>query len=342
MDAEEKNRNETLSRIAADLFVTSKGGEDLSAKIRRLRDEIKKVIESKETIFGKFRELVESFREIIPDERQRYYAAIKALSTTSKLSHQEIIKAVNNQLEELKILEKGLLNAGPNSRDELKSMESKSQEMRDEIVKLREKIGRLESEEKEILSSLAARKKETDVVEKAVGELFKDIGSEITAVKNKIDEFATGSPSFQPIASREAVKSDSFFSEGKGEGREIFPEPSAPQNSEWQKKCPMCGGRMDFYMQDGMWRCYSCAFEEPVKDGAQESSGEKEKKTERTETIKPLSVADSLFDPAPPSRSSSNKPTSKKKTCPACGKKMYWYQEEKVWRCSSCEYERGL
>ena len=62
MSAEEKNRNEILSRIVADLFVKSKGGEELSSKIRRLRDEIKKVIESEDTIFGKFRELVASFR----------------------------------------------------------------------------------------------------------------------------------------------------------------------------------------------------------------------------------------------------------------------------------------
>ncbi len=111
MGAEEKNRNEILSRIAADLFVKTKGGEELSSKIHRLRDEIKKIIESEDTIFGKFHGLVESFREIIPDEKQRYNAAIKALSTTSKVSRQDIAKAVNNQLEELKILEKGLLSA---------------------------------------------------------------------------------------------------------------------------------------------------------------------------------------------------------------------------------------
>ena len=116
MGAEEKNMNEILSQIVADLFVKSKGGEELSSEIHRLRDEIKKVIESEDAIFGKFRGLLESFREIIPEEKQRYNAAIKALSTTSKLSRQEIVKAVNNQLEELKILEKGLMPALPGAR----------------------------------------------------------------------------------------------------------------------------------------------------------------------------------------------------------------------------------
>ena len=193
MGVKEKNSNENLSRIAADLFVNSKGGEELSSKIHRLRDEIKKVIESEDAIFGKFRELLESFEEIIPEEKQRYHAAIKALSTTSKLSRQEIVKAVNNQLEELKILEKGLMPALPGWRDELKVMEARSQEMKDEIAKLREKIARLESEEEGILIGMAAREKEMELVEKAMRELFTDIGAEITYIKNKVEEFTAQS-----------------------------------------------------------------------------------------------------------------------------------------------------
>ena len=184
MGAEEKNRNEILSRIVADLFAKSKGSEELSSEIHRLRDEIKKVIESENTIFGKFRALVESFREIIPEENQRYNAAIKALSTTSNLSRQEIVKAVNNQLEELKILEKVLMPAV--RQDELKIMEAKAREMREEISKLREIIGRLESEEKEILNGMAAREKGMELISKAVGELFTDIAAEITYINKKV------------------------------------------------------------------------------------------------------------------------------------------------------------
>jgi hypothetical protein len=80
--ADEKNRIEILSRLVADLSVKSTSGNDLTSKINRLRGEIKKVIDHEDTIFGKFRGLVESFREIIPDEKQRYHAAIKAMSAT--------------------------------------------------------------------------------------------------------------------------------------------------------------------------------------------------------------------------------------------------------------------
>ncbi|MCK9418436.1 MAG: hypothetical protein M0R70_03540 [Nitrospirae bacterium] len=261
MGVEKKNRNEILSRIAADLFVKTRGGEELSSKIERLRDEVKKVIEGKDTIFGKFSELMASFEEIIPEEKQRYNAAIKALSTTSKLSRQEIVKAVNDQFEELKILEKGLLP--PGWRDEFKAMETRSREMRDEISKLRDKIGRLESEEKGILSSMAAREKEMELVEKAVGEIFTDIGAEITTIKNRIEEFTAESAASEPIPPRDPMKSTIPGEKKKGGGKKSeISESSAPQDTELQKKCPMCGGRMDFSLHEGIWQCYSCAYEE--------------------------------------------------------------------------------
>jgi len=353
--AEEKNRNEILSRIVADLSVKSKDGEELSSKIHRLRDEIKKVIENEDTIFGKISGLVESFREIIPEEKQRYNAALKALSATSKLSQQEIIKAVNNQLGELKILEKGLLSALPGWRDELKATEAKSREMRDEISKLRERIGRLESEEKEILNGMAAREKEMERVEKAVGEIFADIGSDITYTKKRVEEFTAESAATQPIPPRDSI----FPSEKKsGEQKSIIPEPSAQKDTEFQKKCPMCGGRMDFNIQGESWICYSCAYE-LKKDGV---PGKSEKKSEHKDAFEITPTSESIFDLAIPTLSSREyrepikepiqgsiqgssqhkKPSPKKKTCPACRKKMNWYEEESAWRCPFCEYERRI
>jgi ribosomal protein L37AE/L43A len=349
--------NEILTRIVADLFVKSKGGEELSSKINRLRDEINKVIESEDTIFGKFRGLVESFREIIPEEKQRYNAAIKALSTTSKLSRQEIVKAVNNQLEELNILEKGL--TAPHGRNELKAMEAKSQEMRGEISKLREKLVLLESEEKGILNNMAAREKEMELVEKAVGELFTDIRTEITYIKKKVEESTAESAASQPIPHRDFTKSDISSEEKRGgEQKSEIRESSAPQETEWQKKCPMCGGQMNFHIMEKMWMCYSCAYEESKKSEAQ---GKSEEKSEHTEAPKPTPVSEPISDPSPPfavpladmssndhqkskkiSSPSNNQPSSKKKACPVCHKKMDWHPMEKAWRCPSCEYERRI
>ena len=405
--------NEILPRIVADLFEKSKGGEELSSTIQRLRDEIKKVIESEDTIFGKFRKLVESFREIIPEEKQRYNAAIQALSTTAKVSRQDIVKAVINQLEELKILEKGLLGTPSGWYDELKVMEAKSREMRDEISKLRERIGRLESEEKEILKSMAAREKEMGFVEKAVGELFTDIAAEITYINKKVQEFTAENAVSKPSPPMDTIKI-SIPSEENGSGNQKIEiressarqdtelqkkcpmcggrmnfhinekmwkcyscaheelkeekrsgeqkseirEFSAPQDTEWQKKCPMCGGRMNFHINEQTWKCYSCAFEESNEDEVQDKS---EEKRENTNVPKSTPGAELTFDPSPPfavplssltsnenqeskkeSSPSNNQPSTKKKACPVCHKKMQWYKTEKAWRCPFCEYERRI
>jgi ribosomal protein L37AE/L43A len=345
---DEKNRSEILSRILADLFVKSKEGEGLSSKIQHLRDELKKVIESEDTIFGKFRGLVESFREIIPDEKQRYHAAIQALSTTSKLNQQEIVKAVNDQIEELKILEKGLMPALPGWRDEFKLMEVRSREMRDEISRLREKIEQLEREEKGILTDMASREKEMELVEKAVGKLFTDLGAEITSIKKKVEEFTAENAASQPTPAREAINKSDIFPEGKGGGerKSEIPGPPAPQDEGWQRKCPMCGGRMDFYAQEEMWQCYSCAYEaerEPADapqppPASKPGSGASPLRAAHTGSLS----SNENQEPRKGSSLSINQPSSKKKTCPVCRKKMDWYQEEKTWRCPFCGYERSI
>jgi len=316
MGAEEKSRNEILSRLAADLFVQSKGGAELSSKIHHLRDELKKAIESEDTIFGKFLGLVESFREIIPDEKQRYKAAIKALSTTSKVSRQDIVTAVNNQLEELKILEKVLFSAPSGWRDDLKVMETKSREMREEISKLREKIVLLESEQKELLTSMATREKDMELVSKTVGELFKEITAEITSINKKVAEVTAESTASQPSMPRDSVKIDIPRQEegGSGQKSEIL-EPSAMKDTELQKRCPMCGGRMDLNIGERKWKCYSCAYEELQKE---EKGG-----SEQNEIPEPSAPQD----------------TEWQKKCPMCGGRMDFYMDEKKWICFSCAFD---
>ncbi len=333
MGAEEKNRNEVLSRVIADLSMKSKQGNDLSSDIHRLRDAIRKVIENEDTVFGKFRGLVESFRGIIPEEKQRYNAAIMALSATSKLGRQEIITGFNNQLEELKILEKGLIAAFPGWHNELKAMEAKTREMRDEISKLREKIGRLEREEKEILNGMAAREKEMELVEKTVGQLFVDIGAEIASVKKKVEDFTVESAASQPAAPGVSIKSDIPGKEAAAVEQENETlEYTAPQETGLQKKCPMCGGQMNFHMREQVWMCYSCAYEELPED-----------KDTDTSKLAPASDPTNVHqEPNKESLAINNLPSSKKKTCPVCRKKMNWYQTEKAWRCSFCQYERKI
>jgi len=366
--------DKNLSQIVAELFARSTGSEDLSSRIHRIHGEIKKVIESEEAVYGKFRGLLESLREVIPDEKQRYNAALKALFTTSKLSRQEIIKAISGQIEELKILEKGLLPAQQGWRDELKAMEARSRELKNEVSKLREKLAQLESEEKAILTGMAAREKELEGAEKTVRELFASIGAEIAALQKKVEELTAESPAAQPgpsAAQRVApkapvespaaqpspsasqptppkapVKSDAPSEKKEGGEKKIVIQTASPaEETKWQKKCPMCGGPLNLLELENMWQCYTCAYEEPTTGEGQVAGG-----TMNAPTCSPASSLDessaSFSDDDEGSKKGSSSfdthTATKKKTCPACRKKMFWYPKEKAWRCPNCQYERRI
>jgi len=323
MGAEETNRKEILTRIAADLFAKSKGGEELSARISRLRAVIVKVIESEDTLFGKFRGLVESFREIIPEEKQRYSAAIKALSTTSKVSQQDIVKAITDQLEEIKILEKVLFSAPVGWRDELTVMQARSKELKDEIVKQRENLTRLESEEQEIANGLATRDKEVELVSKAVEGLFTDITAEINAINKKVAEATAISAAPAPIPPKAPAKTDvPVQQKAVVEQKNEILEPSRPPHTDSQKACPMCGGRMDYYSSEKKWMCFSCAFEELKEEKA---SGEKTDNEQKSESLEPSASLDAQYQ----------------KKCPMCGGRMDYYSNDKKWMCFSCAFEES-
>jgi ribosomal protein L37AE/L43A len=307
--------NERLSRLIASLLAQAKGGEELSSGISRIRAVIKKVIEGEDTIFGKLHALVESLRDVIPEEKQRYHVAIKALSTTSKLSRHEIAAAIDNQLEELKILEKLLISALPSGAGQLKALEAKSQKMRDEISRLREKTAQLEQEEKDIASSMRGR--ETAALEKALREVFTDIGAVITSIKKKVEEQHGELAAQQPIPDME-IKID-FNEQKQGGGQKTMTGQISSHNAaKPQKTCPMCGGQMSFALTRNRWQCFSCAYEEWGKDEVQRGDRE-------------LNV-DTIFpEPAPASEP--------KQKCRMCGGRVDYYLAEKKWQCFSCGFE---
>ena len=316
--AEENHMNNNLSQIVAELFARSQGSEEVSSYILRLRDEIKKVTEREEAIYGKFRGLLESFREVIPDEKQRYHAAIKALSSTSKLSQLEIVKAIGSQLEELKILEKSLLSPLPGWHVELKAMEARAKEKSDEISKLREQIARLETEEEGIRKGKDAREKIMELAEQEMKELFTDIGTEITSIKKKAEEFSAESEAVQPVPQKAPAISDvPVVKKGGSEQNIEINAAPAPQDTEFEKKCPMCGGRMNLHTTENLWMCYSCAYEEANKE-----PGVGKQKSEIRETSAP-------------------RDTQRQKKCPMCGGRMDFFGNERMWQCYSCAFEES-
>jgi ribosomal protein L37AE/L43A len=325
----------------SDLFVKAKesGGLD----IVRLRDEIRKEIEAEDAILGKFLGLVESFQDIISEEKLRYNAAIKALSKTSGISRQNILEATDNQLEELKILEKDVMSTLPDFRKDLKTLESKSKEIKNEIAQLREKIGQLEKEEQEILDGMAGRERDMKAVEETVEKLFTDIGSEITGIRKKIEEFAAEKAPPQPIEPPVVESHKREEEKGGIEEESKIEWTSEPQETEGVRRCSMCGGQMDFNMQYGMWMCYACGHEEPATDdteGASELTAAAELAAAAEQKPAPVASEPSAVPLA--ATPSVKRPLSRKKPCPVCRKQMDWNEEEKTWRCLFCNYERRV
>ena len=345
--------NEDLSQIVADLQAQVKKGEDLSPGISRVRSAIKSVIEGN-TIFGRFQALVESFREVIPEKKQRYQVAITALSTTSKLSRQEIANAINDQLDELKILEKLLMPALPRP-DELKATEARSHERRNEISRLREKIAQLEKEEINITNSMAGQENETAVIEKALREVFTDMRAEIASVKKEVEQQSVESAVQPPIPVAD-IKTDIAMekpSSGqisitgqlpphndtkpqKADADAIFPE-STPISEP--KKCRMCGGRMDYYLTEKKWQCFSCAHEEPEKNEVQNKNRELS-----ADEIFPRStpVSELKQDGEKVARRTTPEPATGSELtqkCTMCGGRMDYYIADRKWQCYSCGFE---
>jgi ribosomal protein L37AE/L43A len=353
--------SKNLSQIIADLVAKPMESNEQSSQIQHLGDEIRKVIRSEDMMFGKFSGLLESFQAIIPDEKQRYQATLQAISTTSKLSRQEILKAMSSEHEELKIVETGLIPVQSGWRDGLKSLEVRSQQLKGELAQLRERLAQLESEGKTVQAGMLAREKDLALAEKTVKELFANIGSEIGSHQKKVEELTSevtaaqsAPPAPQPSPKTEPPKSYAAAKKKDGEQAAGIMRAAPQQDTKFQRKCPMCGGPFHLLELEKKWQCFTCAYEEPATDAVQGAVEEKSEPMDaptRAETPGPTAEAASPFiepasmvnGPAVPRKGSSysgSQPGAMKKACPVCFKKMIWYPGEKVWRCPSGHHER--
>src|SRR5512143_651462 len=346
--------------------------------MQRVRDEIKKLAEREQTTFGQFLGILESFRTIIPDEKQRYQAAIQALSATVKLSKDGLLNAIGDQLTELASMEKSIMPSIPGQRNQLAGWDTRAEGIRSEISQLRDRIAQLENEEKGIVTYLTARQQELDYVEKSMQQVFATVGSDIIGVKDKILEYTAEAAAAQPPAQavpeasaqpepqmpeQPAAEAPPEPKEAAEQAIEIAEPPALDPN--FQKQCPRCGGVMNFHAIGDGWVCYACAYEESGK-GRVESDSDRAASYERRVPSDKEHAPDKAQSSPPPiwpgdsqatstelphrkkpsedqqsNKSSSAKEWTQKKTCPVCRITMLWYPEDRAWRCRSCSYEIG-
>jgi ribosomal protein L37AE/L43A len=341
--AENNNNEKLINEIAADILARARESKGYSIDASRLRDEIIKDIGSRDLIFGKFLELLEALRHVIPGEENLYHAALKSLSTTSGISQKDVLGAADTRLSELKRLGEAFKSALGGWRDDVKGMESKSLEIRKEISKFREKIGQLEKEERQILDGMAARSKEIELAQNGIAVLMSDIAAEITGIKAKLEEFASERGPLQPVSPPDSVKDNGLETDVSGGAVEVELQPmSAPQDTEGSKKCSVCGGQSMWYESEKIWKCYVCGHEDKEDTevpGAREKTAGPQKpapaQAQKPEPPRAMTVAAPQEIPSVQKR-----PAVKTKTCPICKKNMEWHEREKSWRCPFCKYQR--
>lgn len=362
--------SKNLNQIIGELFARPMDSKELAVQVQKLGEELRKAVYDEGTMAGKFQGLLASFRAIIPDERQRFQAALQALSTTSKLGRGEIIKAVGSQQEELKIVEKSLQPMQQGWRDAAKGLEARSQQLKGEIAQLRARLAQLEGEDASVQAALASHAGDLVLAEGAMKDLFAKIGAEIEQLAAKIEQLTAEAPSpsaaavpavpvavlpaaqqVPPPAPASVVASAAQNEQTESSEQTAEPAAEAPKDAKFQRKCPMCAGQFNLLELENLWQCFSCGYEEPAEGGSKRPSATPEpapmpepaaeaKLWEPPANIAQPLTADVQESSKSAKPSSSSRQWTKKKDCPGCRKKMYFYPDDGAWRCSSCGYER--
>lgn len=294
--------SDNLTHLMADLFAKPVDGKELAAKIQGLGDEIRKIVQDEETMVGKFRGLLASFETIIPDERQRYQAALQALCITSKLSRQQILKAVSGQVGELKALEEDAMPAKNAWRDALKSLGTRALQLKGQIAQLREKLAKLEIEEQSLLAGMETQEKDLAQVEKTVKELFAGGAAEIMELSRKMEEMTAMAP-VAPAAAKPAPPKEPPKAEpSKAEAPKVEPPKAEPPKVEPPKAEPP-------------------KVEPPKAEPPKSESPGPRKREARPEQVPP------------------QQDTKYRRKCPMCGGSFNLLEFEKTWQCYVCAYE---
>jgi predicted nucleic acid-binding Zn-ribbon protein len=277
----EERKKSLLSRLTKNLFsevdryletgsFSKPPGRRLSLEGGKLTEEIRKEIEREGEPLKKFLELVDSFKDIIPEEDKQFNAALKALGHAAGLGREDVVGAADRQLAELKKQQDIFSYSVAHRRRELKSMGTKSREIKTQIADLRDRIRRLEEREKGMLSNMEEGEREILSAEESFGSIVDELGREIAGIKKRILHHIPGGT---PVEEKTVVEASP-----PGRKKRASAPPSAPSTAEKPapalrspaekqasgsaRQCPVCNNQMDWYEVEKKWKCFVCAHEE--------------------------------------------------------------------------------
>jgi DNA repair exonuclease SbcCD ATPase subunit len=242
--------------------------QPLSLESSRFLESIRAEIKKAGGELQKFLSLVESLREIIPDEAKRYEAASKALQESAGITRDAILAAAENQLSALGNQKKRIAQSVTAPDAVNNPLASKLEETRTRISEFKGALRKLQDEEKEILASLASEEKKGKTAEKGLDSLIRSIEEEIGEIRDKVLCYLIQGGSLSIVPESEPLENMHAAGEhtdAEPEADLISPmsvEPPADAKDAGVRPCPSCQNRMDWYEVDGKWKCFVCAHEE--------------------------------------------------------------------------------
>jgi hypothetical protein len=212
---------------------------------------------------------------------------------------EDVLKAVDEQVEELHNQRKNMAASVAEQKSLVKLKQKKAQELRSQINLLSDSIKRLEQEEKDILISVATGETEIKMIEERLDAVIHLLRKEIEDIKGRLTsnlakpapEPEAGPKPGKPVKKASVKEEEEALTDAEEEeerprrkrAREEEEEeengvtspldsalespmeeetPSDKQKKARQKPCPVCSNQMDWYSYDKKWKCFVCGHEE--------------------------------------------------------------------------------
>jgi predicted nucleic acid-binding Zn-ribbon protein len=237
----------------------------LSLNVGQLLEKVRCEIEKDSGELKKFLDLVESFRDIVPEEDKRYHAAMKALTHDSGSGKEALLSAADRRLSELENQKKSFALSLAGRRAEMKVLLAKPDRLKDEISRLKEELRRLEEEENNVLTNFAAEEKALTTTEEKFSAMAEALEKEILEIRRRITRylFEGAAPPDGHLMQLDIDADDAVSPSGEEadgfEGATFRLE--AGEASGNTKPCPNCRNQMNWYDFDKKWKCFVCAHE---------------------------------------------------------------------------------
>lgn len=214
-----------------------------NADVEAVAREIRRSLASGDDALAQFLGLLESLRDVVPDDDKCHEAALTALERTSGHKEADVLRAVRGHRDALDRL-RNLFEMTVSERgDEMRVLERKAREIQDQVDKLEAQLRTLMQEEQTIRTALSSREASAESAGERFEAALMSVQAEIEELRSRMGDTATA---------EESVPQD-----------DLSPDFSAEPESEprEKKQCPSCKQDMEWLAGEKSWQCPSCGYQ---------------------------------------------------------------------------------